>query len=85
MTIKVTETTEEVINFVKTRLKGISNVRAVDFLATQYLEKSFTEYQNSKIDSEWVMKSRKEFFEFLEKINYNPIGLFVLNDNNSNS
>jgi hypothetical protein len=76
MTIKVTERTEEIIKFVKSRMGDISNVRAVDFLATNYLEHLFIIYQDSKIekDDEWRMNAKNEFFEFLEKINYKPLG-----------
>ena len=76
MTIKVSDNTEEIIKFLKTRLGNISNVRAVEVLAHAYLEKTFIMYQDSKIDDDdvWRAKNKEEFYKFLDKINYKPLG-----------
>lgn len=76
MTIKVTEKTEKIIEFMKTRLGRISNVRAVEFLATTYLEWVFIQYQNGEIEKgdKWREGNKESFYEFLDEINYKPLG-----------
>ena len=78
MTIKVSERTEKIIDHIKTRSGKISNVSAVDFLATSYLEMLFNQYQSSecKIDEgdSWRWKHQQQFYDFLDSINYTPLG-----------
>lgn len=76
MTIKVTAKTEKIIEFMKTRLGSISNVRAVECLATTYLEWVFIQYQNGEIekDDKWRMENKESFYKFLDEINYKPLG-----------
>ncbi len=76
MTIKVTEKTEKIIAFLKTRLGSISNVRAVEHFAITHLELIYKMYQETEIDKddEWRMNSKESFYEFLDEINYKPVG-----------